>query len=212
MLRENKVADRVNQVGLSQAHATVDEERVVRCAGVFGDLQRRSARQLIGFSGDKAVEAEFWNEARTLGVRRSRRESARGADRGRGSLDGLRYVCGFEGERYADWGREEFCPHRLHARHEPLLHPLQHKAVGSEQAQLPGWGRRGVQFERPDPGIKLLSGKLFFEATQARGPETVHGDLYGSVRENSRMILPVSWKVIHSRPERGAGHFESLWY
>ena len=44
MLRENKVADRVNQVGLSQAHATVDEEWVVRGAGVFGDLQRGGAR------------------------------------------------------------------------------------------------------------------------------------------------------------------------
>src|SRR5437899_10731658 len=108
MLRENKVADRVNQVGLSQADATVDEERVVRCAGVFGDLQRGGARQLIGFSGDKAVEAEFWTEARTLDVRRSGRGSARGADRGRGRLDGLRRVCGFVVRRCADWGCEEF--------------------------------------------------------------------------------------------------------
>src|SRR3979409_2097249 len=110
MLRENKVADRVNQVGLSQAHATVDEERVVRCAGVFGDLQCGGARELIGFSGDKAVEAEFWNEARTLGVRGSVGDRARGADRGGGSLDGLRSARCFEIERYADRGREEFCP------------------------------------------------------------------------------------------------------
>src|SRR3977135_1639610 len=47
-------------------------------------------------------------------------------------------------------GGEEFRPHRVDARHEPLLHPLQHKAVGSEQAQLSGGRRRGVQFERPD--------------------------------------------------------------
>src|SRR6266568_7829474 len=86
MLRENKVADRVNQVSLSQTYPAVDEQRVVRCAGVFGDLQCGGARELIGFSGDKAVEAEFWNEARALRVRRSRRESARGADCRRGSL------------------------------------------------------------------------------------------------------------------------------
>src|SRR5438128_10696705 len=98
MLRENKVADRVNQVGLSQADATVDEERAVGCAGEFGDLQRGGARQLIGFSGDKAVEAEFCNEARTLGVRRWGRESGRGAASGGGSVDGVRCVCVVEGE------------------------------------------------------------------------------------------------------------------
>src|SRR3989449_11752258 len=87
MLRENKVADRVNQVGLSQAHATVDEERVVRGAGVLRDLQRGGARQLIGFSGDKAVEAEFWNEAGTLGLRGKGRGSARGGLAGRRSIE-----------------------------------------------------------------------------------------------------------------------------
>src|SRR2546422_685096 len=179
---------------------------------MLGDLQCGGARELIGFSGDKTVEAEFWNEARALGVRRTRHERACNADRGGGSVSRLRFARCFEIERYADWGREEFCAHRLDARNEPLFHPLQHKPVGGKQTHLPGWRRRSVQFERPDPGIKLLSGKLFFEATQARGPETLHGDLYGSVRENSTMILPVSWKVIHSRTERGAGHFESLWY
>src|SRR5258708_19826855 len=74
MLRENEVADSVNQMGLSQAHAPVDEERVVRCTGMLGDLQCGGARELIGFSGDKTVEAEFWNEARALGVRRTRHE------------------------------------------------------------------------------------------------------------------------------------------
>jgi len=48
------------------------------CRGVR-DLQRGGARELIGFSGDKAVEAEFWNEAersacgdRGAGVRAAR--------------------------------------------------------------------------------------------------------------------------------------------
>src|SRR5712691_6816133 len=88
MLRKNKVADRVNQVGLSQTYAAVDEQRVVRCAGVFGDLQCGRARELIGFPGDKAIEAEFWNEARALRVRRSSCGSARGAGRRRSRLDG----------------------------------------------------------------------------------------------------------------------------
>src|SRR6266704_2494339 len=53
MLRENEVADRVNQVSLSQADATVDEQRVVRCAGVFGHLQCGSARELLAFPATK---------------------------------------------------------------------------------------------------------------------------------------------------------------
>src|SRR5258706_4063066 len=101
MLREDEVADRVNQMGLSQAHATVDEERVVRCAGMLGDLQRGSARELIGFSGDKTVEAEFRNEARTLSVRRSRRERACNAGRGGGSVNRFRCARCFAIEPYA---------------------------------------------------------------------------------------------------------------
>jgi len=149
-------------------------------------LQCGGARELIGFPGDKPVEAEFWNKARTLSMRRSRRERACNADRGDGSFS--RFWCArcFKTERYADWGREEFCAHRLDARNEPLLDPLQHKPVWGKQTQLPGWRRRSVQFQRPNPGIKLLSGKLFFEASQARGPETLHGDLSGSVRGKQR--------------------------
>jgi len=51
------------------------------------DLQRGGARQLIGFSGDKAVEAEFWNEAERSRAELEARGCAR-ADRGRGSLIG----------------------------------------------------------------------------------------------------------------------------
>jgi len=70
--------DRVNQVGLSQAHATVDEERLYDVPGVQRPAARRRA-PADWLSGDKAVEAEFWNEARTLGVRRigRRRRAAR---------------------------------------------------------------------------------------------------------------------------------------
>src|ERR1044072_7454505 len=171
---------------------------------MFGDLERGGARELIGFSGDKTLEAKFWNEARALRVRRSRRERAWSG--GRGRLNWFRCGRCFEIERYADWGREEFCAHGLDARNEPLLYPLQHKTVGSEQTQLPGWRRRSVQFERPDPGIKLLSGKLFFEASQARGPETLHGDSSGSVRGKQRSDFT---RFLESYPDRKSTRLNS---
>ena len=89
MLRENKVADRMDQVRLAKTHATVDEQRVVRRSRMFGDLQRRGAGELVGFAGDKIVETKFGNEARAVRVLRSRRHRARGARRGRGGLCGL---------------------------------------------------------------------------------------------------------------------------
>src|SRR5260370_25535276 len=107
MLGTTKGADGGDQVGLSEAYAAVDEQRVVRCAGVLGDLQCGCARELIGFSGNKAVEAEFWNEARALCVRRSRRDSARRPDPRRRRLDGVPCAPRFEIERYAQQGGEE---------------------------------------------------------------------------------------------------------
>src|SRR5713101_7209479 len=77
MLRENEIADRVDQVRLAKSDAAVDEQRVVRRSRMFGDLQRRSAGELVGFAGEKTVETEFWNEARAVRVRRSRRRCAR---------------------------------------------------------------------------------------------------------------------------------------
>jgi len=88
VLRENKVADCVNQMGLSQAHATVDEERVVRCAGMFGDLQRGSARELIGFSATKPskLNSGMRLERSACGDRGGRERATRGA--GAGALTG----------------------------------------------------------------------------------------------------------------------------
>src|SRR5712691_1076638 len=91
MLRENEVADRVDQVRLAKSNATVDEQRVIRCSRMFGDLQRRGAGELVGFSGDETVETEFWNEARAVRMRRSHRHCARCA---RGERSGRGRDCG----------------------------------------------------------------------------------------------------------------------
>jgi len=59
MLREDMISDRMNQVGFSQSDAPIDKERVIGGPGMLGDLQRGGARELIGLSGDEAVETEF---------------------------------------------------------------------------------------------------------------------------------------------------------
>ena len=52
------VADRVHQVRLAQPDAAVDEQRVVRAAGILSDLHRRCARQLVALALDEARESE----------------------------------------------------------------------------------------------------------------------------------------------------------
>ena len=52
------VADRVHEVRLSEAHAAIDEKRVVGDAWVFGDLDRCRARQLVRLPGHEAVEGK----------------------------------------------------------------------------------------------------------------------------------------------------------
>ena len=52
------VADGMHQVRLAQAHAAVDEQRVVGTPGILGDLHRRRARELIALALDEVRERE----------------------------------------------------------------------------------------------------------------------------------------------------------
>jgi len=69
------------------------------------------------------------------------------------------------GERYADWGREEFCP-IVSMRGTTVPSPTAAQSGSERVNAAPRMVPLRCPFERPDPGIKLLSGKLFFEATQ----------------------------------------------
>jgi hypothetical protein len=55
---EQRVAHRVHQVRLAQAHAAVDEQRVVHRARRAGHVQRGGARHLVGAAGDQRVEGQ----------------------------------------------------------------------------------------------------------------------------------------------------------
>src|SRR3546814_13956128 len=51
-------ADRMHQMGLAQAHAAIEEQRIVGHGRALGDAQRRRAGPFVGLAGDEAVEGE----------------------------------------------------------------------------------------------------------------------------------------------------------
>jgi hypothetical protein len=71
------VADRDQQVRLAQAHAAVDEQRVVGLAGRrLGDGHRRRVREAVRRAGDERVERvrrEGQSRSAELALRRGRR-------------------------------------------------------------------------------------------------------------------------------------------
>ena len=56
------VADGLDQVGLAQPHAAVDEQRVVG-GRMVGDLHAGGAGELVGLAGNEGCEAETGIEA-----------------------------------------------------------------------------------------------------------------------------------------------------
>src|SRR5688572_27557062 len=81
------VADRLHQVGLAQAHAAVDKQRVIGNAGVLGDLHGGGPRQLVRLAGDEAVEGERRIEPGALEVRGYFGRASRGRRHARGGFD-----------------------------------------------------------------------------------------------------------------------------
>src|SRR6185369_82050 len=56
------LADGLDQVRLAEARSTIDEERIERAAGVFGDGERRGVRELVRAADDEGREAVAWIE------------------------------------------------------------------------------------------------------------------------------------------------------
>ena len=55
---EDQVSDRMHQMRLAQADATVNEQRVVGAARIAGHLQRRGLGEMIALALDETVEGE----------------------------------------------------------------------------------------------------------------------------------------------------------
>jgi hypothetical protein len=58
ILADDGVADGVDQVGLAEAGAAVDEQRVVGTTRIVGDLDGRCPGQIVGLADNQIVEGE----------------------------------------------------------------------------------------------------------------------------------------------------------
>jgi hypothetical protein len=56
IVQQHFLANRLEQMRFTQAHAAVNEQRVVRLSGLFGNGQRRRMRQPIAWAGDEIFE------------------------------------------------------------------------------------------------------------------------------------------------------------
>ena len=57
-LGQQGIANRVHQVGFSQTHATIDEQRVVQMAWRIGDMGGRSSCHAVGRTFHQGVKGE----------------------------------------------------------------------------------------------------------------------------------------------------------
>ena len=192
---QDVIAERLDQVGLAQSHAAVDEQRVVG-RRVLGDLQRGRARELIRLARDEGGEGEGRVEARLLvparqcgrgghargGLRRRRRReggvgAATGGPAKATSVRAVRDGKG-DGNRASFGLRGDF----RDAAEETFLHPLQNKAVLREQPIASGDTFEG---QRPDPGVELLGRQFLAESVEAVLPERGSADMRArGVRES----------------------------
>src|SRR5690606_37376458 len=144
--------------------------RVVGDSRVLRDLDGRRAGELVGLSGDEALEREGLVEpgalelGRRLGGRPRRHGSAARRRLGRG----LR-----EHELQAALAPARLGGETLDARGEPFPDELEHEPVGCREHERLLAFRR-LRRERSDPGIELLRGKFLLELTQAGVPEVLH--------------------------------------
>jgi len=115
---DQRIADRVNQVGLAQTHTAIQKEWVIGDTGVLGHLQGRCACQLVGFTRHEVVESQFGVQARTILYRIHHRRHGRVGNR-RGQVFHRR-GCLQAQERHDRPGRDEAPRWPRAARTEPL--------------------------------------------------------------------------------------------
>ena len=77
---EHVLADRLKKVGLAEAHASVDEERVVLRAGGLGGRQRRRVGEAVRRPDDERVEGVLVDQGRRQQDRRRRSRLRRMAE------------------------------------------------------------------------------------------------------------------------------------
>ncbi|MCY1543365.1 hypothetical protein D9M68_791810 [compost metagenome] len=178
MVGQQVVADRVHQMGLAQADAAVDEQRVVKLAEAARHVHRSSARHAVGRTFHQGGKGQRRVEA---GLGRSRARDLCGGQIGqlgqhlvlhrsgcgrcpagaftRSECQLQRHRCALDGfQQQGDTGR--------------VLgpDPVELEAVGYRHHDLGRIGRHAGR-ERPDPGVELLFGDFLREFVDAGQPE-----------------------------------------
>ncbi len=171
------VGHRVHEMGLAQADAAVDEQRVVSLAGIAGHLDRGRLGELVALSLDEGIEGEI-------------RVDAAAHDDGRHppcSRRGL-HAIGHRGRRVAARragirrpGTGAHIQHEIrrravregmqklsNPRQRIFTQPLDDVAIRRQQANLP-FNFNGLQ--RPHPGVELLHREFALEHTQTAVPQ-----------------------------------------
>ena len=155
------VADCVQQMGLAEAHACVDEERVVGCAGLVGDGDSGGVGEAVGLADDERRERVAGVQGRAGAAHPRVRRGRLGYGRGNRSIaqdlvaDGP--VCPRPALQRPD-------DQRRHA----LLETLGDEAAGDAHGELPALGAQphGV----PEPGVEVVAGYFKLEAAEDGGP------------------------------------------
>ena len=153
---ENVIADSLDEVGLSQPDAAINEEGVVRC-WMLGHLKATCAGELVGLAGHEGVEGKPGIEARLLAAASRHRLGFRSV--GDSCCAGRRGIYRRVGD---DKSEAQRAPNRdrgklLDAARKAVLDPLQNKAVGRDQAQS---FSGQLEPKRTNPGVELLLRQL----------------------------------------------------
>src|SRR5687767_10828285 len=157
-MRTKPIADRLDEVGLAQTHAPIDEERVVGSTGPLGHLGRRGTRQLVRFARHESFEGECRVEPGNLAAARLGGCRLGGAC---GSYVRGGFLLLFRQEQLdLDAALEVLPRERLDPLRELVSNPLLYEAVGRDQRDRIALR---VTLERLDPGSKLLGGKFLLE-------------------------------------------------
>src|SRR5262249_9241048 len=182
-MRPQLVPDRLDEMGLAEADATVDKQRVIGGTRPLSDLSGCSARQIVRLTGHERVETEGRVQARHFAAGRL-------CSHWLSRVSGHRARCGLlvrEQEFHSDHALEMLPRECFDPLREFVANPLLHQTVRRDEGDGIGID---VALERFDPGSKLRGRKFLLEGGQAEAPEAVHRyRLGGGIRTRSRRLL-----------------------
>src|SRR5690606_18726960 len=147
---QDRIADGMHQVRLAETDAAVDEQRIVRGAGVLPDLHGGRTGKLVALALDEAVERERGVQAAAEHLGGSRPSFVICGNRG-----GRRHrsAAGAYLEQHITRARV-LRPPRPNLDEAVSLHPIDDETVRREQLDDALAILDGLQ--RPDPRIELL--------------------------------------------------------